>query len=130
MATTSAMQGCRHPECDANVIGGPGHEVLVMLSDKWVTLIVSALAGGPRRHSELARTVHGATRKMLTQTLRKLERNGLVTRTVTPSVPPRVDYELTRLGRSLLPHQRALKSWAESNIETIYAARERYDAGQ
>jgi DNA-binding HxlR family transcriptional regulator len=102
--------------------------VLAALSDKWVTLVVSALADGPLRHSELARTVAGATQKMLTQTLRKLERDGLVTRTVTPAVPPRVDYELTDLGHDLLPLQRAIKAWAETHIERIHDARARYDA--
>jgi DNA-binding HxlR family transcriptional regulator len=101
--------------------------VLAALSDKWVTLIVSALADGPLRHSELARTVAGATQKMLTQTLRRLERDGLVTRTVTGTVPPRVDYGLTDLGRDILPLQRAIKAWAETNIGRVHAARERYD---
>jgi DNA-binding HxlR family transcriptional regulator len=114
-------------EYNANLAECPGHEVLATLSDKWVTLIVSALAAGPLRHGELARIVAGATQKMLTQTLRTLERDGLVTRTVTGTVPPRVDYELTDLGHDILPLQRAIKAWAESHIDRVHAARARYD---
>ncbi|MET7710004.1 helix-turn-helix domain-containing protein [Micromonospora sp. NPDC005413] len=106
----------------------PGHELLATLSDKWLTLVVSALADGPLRHSELARTVAGASQKMLTQTLRKLERDGLVSRSVTPGVPARVDYRLTPLAESLLPVQRAIKAWAETHIAEVHEARERYDA--
>ncbi|MFC4587899.1 winged helix-turn-helix transcriptional regulator [Sphaerisporangium corydalis] len=113
---------------NANLAGCPGHELLATLSDKWVTLVLSALADGPLRHSEISRIVAGATQKMLTQTLRKLERDGLVDRAVTASVPPRVDYELTALGESLLPLQRAIKAWAEDRIEDVRAARDRYDA--
>ena len=105
----------------------PGHELLATLSDKWLTLVVSALADGPLRHSELARTVAGASQKMLTQTLRKLERDGLVDRSVTVGVPARVDYQLTPLGESLLPVQRAIKAWAETHIGEVHAARARYD---
>jgi DNA-binding HxlR family transcriptional regulator len=130
MTTVSAAQRRENSrrEYNANLAGCPGHEVLAALSDKWVTLVVSALADGPLRHSELARVVAGATQKMLTETLRKLERDGLITRTVTTAMPPRVDYELTDLGRDLLPLQRAIKAWAEANIDRIHAARARYDA--
>ncbi|MET8121988.1 helix-turn-helix domain-containing protein [Micromonospora sp. NPDC005291] len=106
----------------------PGHELLATLSDKWLTLVVSALADGPLRHNELARTVAGASQKMLTQTLRKLERDGLVSRSVTAGVPARVDYRLTPLAESLLPVQRAIKAWAETHIAEVHEARERYDA--
>jgi DNA-binding HxlR family transcriptional regulator len=129
MATLTAAQrteNARH-EYNANLAACPGHELLGTLSDKWVTLVISALADGPRRHAELSRTVAGATQKMLTQTLRKLEREGLVERTVTASVPVRVDYRLTGLGHSLLPVQRAIKAWAEQHIEAVHAARSRYD---
>ena len=108
----------------------PGHQLLATLSDKWVTLVISALAEGAMRYSELSRTVAGASQKMLTQTLRRLERDGLITRTVTPSVPVRTDYELTDLGRTLLPVQRAIKQWAETHIEKVHAARDRYDASK
>jgi DNA-binding HxlR family transcriptional regulator len=105
----------------------PGHQLLATLSDKWVTLALSALADGPQRYRDLSRTIAGASQKMLTQTLRKLERDGLLTRTVTPSVPVRVDYELTALGESLLPIQRAIKDWAETHIEQVQQARASYD---
>jgi DNA-binding HxlR family transcriptional regulator len=130
VTTTNAAQrrAAGRQDYNANLAECPGHEVLAALSDKWLTLIVSALADGPLRHSELARRVAGATQKMLTQTLRKLERDGLVTRTVTAGVPARVDYELTPLGHNLLPLQRAIKTWAESHIAEIHQARKRHDA--
>ncbi|GGQ49041.1 winged helix-turn-helix transcriptional regulator [Couchioplanes azureus] len=115
---------------NANLAGCPGHELLSALSDKWLTLVVSALADGPLRHADLAREVAGASQKMLTQTLRKLERDGLVSRTVTASVPARVDYALTPLGEALVPLQRAIKQWAETHIPEVHAARKRYDAAQ
>jgi DNA-binding HxlR family transcriptional regulator len=129
MTTTTADQRrarAQH-EYNANLRECPGHEVLATLSDKWVTLVLSALADGALRHSELRRTVAGATQKMLTQTLRKLEREGLVSRTVDSAVPPRVDYALTPLGTSLLPVQLAVKAWAETHIAEVHAARRTYD---
>jgi DNA-binding HxlR family transcriptional regulator len=108
---------------DAYVASCPSRQALDVLSDKWVTLVLCALAEGPQRYSALARTIAGVSQKMLTQTLRALERDGLLTRTVTPSVPVRVDYALTPLGRSLLPVLQAIKGWAESHIEEIHAAR-------
>lgn len=126
--TASAMRGQSKHEYNANLRECPGHQLLATLSDKWVTLILSALAEGPQRYNELSRTIAGASQKMLTQTLRTLERDGLVTRTVTPSVPVRVDYELTDLGSSLLPICRRIKDWAETHIEEVDAARTTYDA--
>ena len=102
----------------------PTRQVLATIGDKWSALVVNALADGPRRHGQLRATVSGASQKMLTQTLRTLERDGLVTRTVTPSVPVRVDYELTPLGCTLLPVLAALKGWAEQHIEEVLIARE------
>jgi DNA-binding HxlR family transcriptional regulator len=101
--------------------------VLDALSDKWVTLVLTALADAPRRYSELSRTIAGVSQKMLTQTLRLLERDGLVTRTITASVPVRVDYQLTPLGRTLLPVVRAIKDWSETHISEVHAARVAYD---
>ncbi|MFI7599439.1 winged helix-turn-helix transcriptional regulator [Actinoplanes sp. NPDC049681] len=131
MATVSAAERRERARraYNANLAECPGHELLSALSDKWLTLVVSALADGPLRHAELARTVAGASQKMLTQTLRKLERDGLVTRAVTASVPARVDYALTPLGAALVPLQRAVKEWAETHIPEVHAARARYDAG-
>jgi DNA-binding HxlR family transcriptional regulator len=90
-------------------------------------LVLGALGDAPKRHSELARRIAGVSQKMLTQTLRTLERDGLVTRTVTPSVPVRVDYELTALGRTLLPVMVGIKDWAEAHMDEVNAAREVYD---
>lgn len=112
---------------DAYMAACPTREVFETIADKWAGLLVNALAEGPRRHSELRRRIAGASQKMLTQTLRALERDGLVKRTVTAAVPVRVDYELTPLGRSLAPVLGALKHWAEDNIEHIMAARDTYE---
>jgi DNA-binding HxlR family transcriptional regulator len=106
----------------------PARELLAALSDKWVTLVLTALSDGPQRYSELARAIAGVSQKMLTQTLRALERDGLVERSVTLSVPVRVDYALTPLGRSVLPVVAAIKSWAETHIEEVHAARAAYNA--
>jgi len=114
---------------DAYLAECPARQLLDRISDKWVTLVLNALADGPRRYAELGRKVAGVSQKMLTQTLRGLERDGLVTRTVTPSVPVRVDYALTPLGVSLLPVVRAIKEWADTHIEEVASARERYDGG-
>ncbi|MEU6074295.1 helix-turn-helix domain-containing protein [Micromonospora sp. NPDC047074] len=105
----------------------PTHRVLDRLGDRWVSLILKELAGGPRRHGELTRAVAGATQKMLTQTLRGLERDGLVARSVTATVPPRVDYRLTPLGESLLPVMAVVTEWAERHIADVDAARTAYD---
>jgi DNA-binding HxlR family transcriptional regulator len=112
---------------DAYLANCPARRVLDRVSDKWVTLLLNGLADGPRRYAELGRIVAGVSEKMLTQTLRGLERDGLVTRTVTPSIPIRVDYALTDLGTSLLPVTRELKAWAEAHIAEIDAARTNYD---
>ncbi|GAA3196129.1 winged helix-turn-helix transcriptional regulator [Dactylosporangium cerinum] len=112
---------------DAYMAACPTREVFETIADKWAGLLVNALADGPRRHSELRRRIAGASQKMLTQTLRALERDGLVKRTVTAAVPVRVDYELTPLGLSLAPVLGALKAWAETNIEHIMAARDEYE---
>jgi DNA-binding HxlR family transcriptional regulator len=125
--TASAKREQSKHEYNANLRECPGHRLLATLSDKWVTLALSALADGPQRYSELSRTIAGASQKMLTQTLRTLERDGLVSRSVTPSVPVRVDYELTDLGRSLLPICRSIKDWAETHIDEVAAAQDAYD---
>lgn len=105
----------------------PARQIVDRIGDKWVTLVLPALEEGPQRHSDLARRIPGASQKMLTQTLRSLERDGLVARTVTPSVPVRVDYELTPLGASLLPVISCIREWADTHIDEVTAARARYD---
>ena len=126
--TTAERRAERRDQFNAYLATCPARQVLDALSDKWVTLVLCALADGPRRHSDLARVIAGVSQKMLTQTLRNLERDGLLARTVTPSVPARVDYELTALGESMLPVVGALKLWSESHIADIHAARRAYDA--
>lgn len=116
-----------HRAYNANLAECPGHDLLGTLSDKWLTLVVAALADGPLRYAELSREVAGASQKMLTQTLRSLERDGLVIRTVTPTVPVTVTYELTDLGASLQGVMRALKQWAEAHMGEVLAQREQYD---
>jgi DNA-binding HxlR family transcriptional regulator len=130
MATRTAVQRreAERAAYDAYLAACPSRQVLGRISDKWVSLVLIALANGPQRYSDLARRIAGVSQKMLTQTLRTLERDGLLTRTVTPAVPVRVEYALTPLGGSLLPIMRSIKDWAESNIEEIRAARQSYDA--
>jgi DNA-binding HxlR family transcriptional regulator len=103
-------------------------EVLARVGDKWTVLVVSTLGDGPMRFNEVRRALGSISQRMLTLTLRALERDGLVTRTVFPIVPPRVDYELTRLGRSLLEPVNALALWARKNRAGIQDARRRFDA--
>jgi DNA-binding HxlR family transcriptional regulator len=105
-------------------------EVLARVGDKWSMLVVVMLGDGPRRFNELRRSIGGISQRMLTLTLRALERDGLVTRTVFPTIPPRVDYELTELGRSLLTPVGALSTWALENRSRIQLARQRFDASE
>lgn len=129
MATRTAAQ--RREEArtayDAFLRECPTNQLLGRLTDKWVSLVLSALREGPMRYSELGRRIAGVSQKMLTQTLRSLERDGLVARTVTPAVPVRVDYELTELGHSLSDLLYAVKGWAETHFDQVHEARERYD---
>jgi DNA-binding HxlR family transcriptional regulator len=101
-------------------------EVLELIANKWTALVIHTLASGTRRYGELRREIEGISQKMLTQTLRGLERDGLVSRTVHPVVPPRVEYELTPLGKSLKGPLCALCQWAESHLEELHEARRRY----
>lgn len=112
---------------DAFMAACPSRDLLDRISDKWVGLVLAGLAGGPRRYGELNRIIAGVSPKMLTQTLRGLERDGLVTRHVTPTVPVRVDYELTPLGVSLHAVMGQVKSWAETHMDQVFAARSAYD---
>jgi DNA-binding HxlR family transcriptional regulator len=102
-------------------------EVLARIGDKWTVLVVSTLGDGPKRFNELRRALGSISQRMLTLTLKGLERDGLVTRTVFPTIPPRVDYELTKLGHSLLAPVSALGLWARQNQATIQNARRRFD---
>jgi DNA-binding HxlR family transcriptional regulator len=102
-------------------------DVLSRVGDKWSVMVVSRLGDGPKRFNELRREIGGISQRMLTLTLRGLERDGLITRTVFPTVPPRVDYELTALGRDLLNPVSALGAWAIRNQPKIARAREQFD---
>jgi DNA-binding HxlR family transcriptional regulator len=126
---------------DAFLANCPSRQLLDRISDKWVALVLAALGGdGPHpggecdgepramRYSELSRRLAGVSQKMLTQTLRSLERDGLVTRTVTPTVPVSVTYELTELGISLHRAIRGIKLWAEAHMDEVLANRAEYDA--
>lgn len=114
----------------------PSHQLLGRVSGKWVTLVMSALGSGPdcdgdprpMRYSELGRVLAGVSPKMLSQTLRTLERDGLITRTATPTVPVTVTYELTELGLSLHQTVRQLKLWSESHRDEVTAHQTRFDS--
>jgi DNA-binding HxlR family transcriptional regulator len=99
----------------------PSRRLLDRIGDRWTVLIVGALDDGPVRFGALATRVGGISQKMLTQTLRSLERDGFVTRTVYPEIPPRVEYELTPLGRSLQGPLHALEQWAVENMDAVWA---------
>ena len=102
--------------------------VLARVGDKWSVFVIMQLIGGPQRFNELKRVIGGISQRMLTLTLRGLERDGLVTRTVFPTIPPRVDYELTDLGRGLAEPVKALGQWAFAHLPEIEGARSSFDA--
>ena len=104
--------------------------LLARIGDKWTVLVVTTLGEGSRRFNELRREIPSVSQRMLTLTLRNLERDGLVNRTVTPTIPPRVDYELTGLGQSLLQPITGLAQWALDNVDAIHDAHARFDAEQ
>ena len=126
---------------DAFLAGCPSRQLLDRISDKWVALVLAALGSdGPQRaggedvsrphsmrYSELSRRLAGVSQKMLTQTLRSLERDGLVTRTLTPTVPVTVTYALTGLGLSLQHVMLGIKAWAEAHMDEVFANRDDYD---
>ena len=145
MATARAAQKRAQAKVEYNAFlaGCPSRQLLDRISDKWVVLILCALGGddGPgrlgaahadapkaMRYSEIARRLAGVSQKMLTQTLRSLEHDGLLTRTVTPTVPVTVSYQLTDLGRSLHHLTRGLREWAQTNMAEILVNRESYEA--
>jgi DNA-binding HxlR family transcriptional regulator len=121
---TKGIPGTLHVPEDCRAVS----DVLSRVGDKWTILVVGELGSGPKRFNELRRALGSISQRMLTLTLRGLERDGLATRTVFPTVPPRVDYELTRLGRSLLEPVSGIGLWARQNRETIQEARRKFDA--
>ena len=112
---------------DPYAAGCRSRQVIDRIGDRWTVLLLGALSDGPKRFTELARRVEGISQKMLTQTLRGLERDGMVSRTVYATVPVRVDYELTDLGRTLTAPIAALEAWARDHLDDVIAARKRYD---
>jgi len=120
---TSLIPGNLHVPEDCRAVS----EVLSRVGDKWTILVVGELGQGRKRFNEIRRALGSISQRMLTLTLRGLERDGLVTRTVFPTVPPRVDYELTKLGRSLLEPVSGIGLWARQNREHIEEARRRFD---
>ena len=120
---TSLIPGNLHVAEDCRAVS----EVLARVGDKWTVLVVSTLGDGPKRFNELRRALGSISQRMLTLTLRGLERDGLVTRTVFPTIPPRVDYELTDLGRGLSMPVKALGEWAFEHKAEIQSARVRFD---
>lgn len=107
----------------------PSRQALDRIADKWTALIVGCLSTGTKRYSELRLAIDGVSEKMLTQTLRSLERDGLITRTAYPTVPPKVEYRLTDLGHTLTAPLAAIRDWAETHINEINDARSHYDSG-
>jgi DNA-binding HxlR family transcriptional regulator len=107
--------------------GCPTREVIHRIGDRWTILVVGALSGGALRFSQIGKAVDGVSQKMLTQTLRSLERDGIVARTMYPQIPPRVEYELTEAGRTLIDPLRALENWAIRHMATILEAQNEYD---
>jgi DNA-binding HxlR family transcriptional regulator len=118
---TDAMKDPTNPVCRTI------STLLSRIGDKWTVLVVQTLGEGPRRFNELRREIPSVSQRMLTLTLRNLERDGLVNRTVTPTIPPRVDYELTELGQSLQKPICGLATWAMDNVEAIHSAQARFD---
>jgi len=109
-----------HADCQAVA------ETLDRIGDKWTVLVVGALEDGPLRYNEVRRAAEGISQRMLTLTLKQLERDGLVNRTMYPTIPPRVDYELTELGRNLMVPLRSLYAWAVKHRPAMLAARKRF----
>jgi DNA-binding HxlR family transcriptional regulator len=116
------------PKFDACVAGCPARDLLSHVADKWTVLVLGVLTGGTARFNELRRRVQGITQKVLTQTLRDLERQGLVSRKVFAEVPLRVEYTLTPLGRSLVKVLQGVQDWAEAHAGEVMLAHQRFEA--
>lgn len=112
---------------DVYLSGCPSRSALDRIADKWTALVIGALEEGPRRFGQLRRDIEGVSQKMLTQTLRSLERDGLVARRVYPTQPPSVEYSLTDLGATLIEPLAAIRTWAEHHIDELAAAQAAFD---
>ncbi|WP_409456148.1 winged helix-turn-helix transcriptional regulator [Massilia sp.] len=125
MSVTNTAVTPSSPECPGSA---PLTAVLDRIANKWAIMVIGALSKGPMRFNAMARHIEGVSQRMLTLTLRNLEKDGLVTRTVYPTIPPRVEYELTKLGRTLIGPLTVLYKWAQANTVEMEAARAAYDA--
>ncbi|GLV55244.1 transcriptional regulator [Dictyobacter sp. S3.2.2.5] len=105
----------------------PSRQVLDLIADKWTAMIFALLEQRPTRFNEMERAIEGISHKMLTQTLRSLEQRGIVTRTITPTIPPAVEYALSPLGVTLIPLMAALRQWAEEHMDEVEQARQAYE---
>jgi DNA-binding HxlR family transcriptional regulator len=123
-----AADAAASPELDPYQAGCPTRRVLDRIGDRWTVLVVGTLDDGPRRFSEIRRRVDGISQKMLTQTLRGLERDGLVARTVYAEVPPRVEYELTAAGETLRAPLKALERWSIEHFGAVAGSQREYDS--
>jgi DNA-binding HxlR family transcriptional regulator len=130
MATMTAAQRREQEKAafDAFMEVCPMNQLLGIVGKQWSTMILIELAEGPRRYAEVSRAMPGVSAKMLTQTLRSLERDGFVARAVTPSVPVQVEYTLTLLGERIIPLITSMLDWANRYIQEVHAARDEYDA--
>lgn len=126
MAADTAMEKVRVSRGGGKPAQASPRQALALIADKWAVLIIAALADDTRRYNALRRELAGVSQKMLTQTLRDLECNGLVERTVYPDTPPRVEYGLTPLGRTLVEALTVLRDWADEHYHEVEAARLRY----
>ncbi|SPT60505.1 winged helix-turn-helix transcriptional regulator [Actinomadura madurae] len=132
MATMTAAQRREQEKAafDAFMEACPMNQLLGIVGKQWSTMVLVELAEGPRRYAQISRAMPGVSAKMLTQTLRSLERDGFVARTVTPSVPVQVEYALTVLGERIMPLITSMLEWANRHIEDVHEARERYDGSR
>lgn len=129
MSLTAVTTGLESPPPNVFAADCPTRRVLDRIGDKWAVLILILLASGSKRFNALRRLIDGVSQKMLSQTLKSLERDGLVSRRVIPTVPVTVEYSITPLGRTLYDAVDTLRVWAETHIGEVEAARARYDAG-
>ena len=128
MATKVTLRGAADSVYDISNPRCPTQQVLDRIASKWTMLVILALSGPPRRYAQLQREIKGVTKKMLTETLRGLERDGLVLRRVYHTVPVQTEYELTALGKSLAETVGVIRTWAYDNVEIIKRSRDVYDS--
>ncbi len=124
---TSTHRAITPPPFDPYAKACPTRQLLDRIGDRWTVLVLGTLEGGPLRYSSISRAIEGISQKMLTQTLRALERDGLINRIAFPEIPPHVEYELTPLGHSLREVVRSLEDWCMDNMSAVLSSREDFD---